>query len=183
MTIQACFTGRMPYHDRQYPKRTLSIISSLSMLSLPIMTCESMCVSEGGGRYAKVVTLDRFYDTQLYYPTIYLVFSFAHTSAWMLWYIVLSLSLSFWSNLRSLLCMHSTNIIMQRYTHDLYMHTIPMTKTIILFIFVSLLSFLKKINGHFLSSRPFIPPSRCMRSRRAAQLLAPSLVFNPRRFA
>jgi hypothetical protein len=163
MTIQACFTGRMPYHDRQYPKRTLSIISSLSMLSLPIMTCESMCVSEGGGRYAKVVTLDRFYDTQLYYPTIYLVFSFAHTSAWML--------------LRSLLCMHSTNIIMQRYTHDLYMHTIPMTKTIILFIFVSLLSFLKKINGHFLSSRPFIPPSRCMRSRRAAQLLA------PRRFA
>ena len=34
-----------------------------------------------------------------------------------------------------------------------------------------------------LSSRPFIPPSRCMRSRRAAQLLAPSLVFTPRRFA
>jgi hypothetical protein len=31
-----------------------------------------------------------------------------------------------------------------------------------------------------LSSRPFIPPLRCMRSRRAAQLLAPSLVFTPR---
>jgi hypothetical protein len=34
-----------------------------------------------------------------------------------------------------------------------------------------------------LSSRPFIPPSRFMRSRRAATLLAPSLVFTPRRFA
>jgi hypothetical protein len=31
-----------------------------------------------------------------------------------------------------------------------------------------------------LSSRPFIPPSRFMRSRRAAPLLAPSLVFTPR---
>ena len=34
-----------------------------------------------------------------------------------------------------------------------------------------------------LSSRSFIPPSRFMRSRRAATLLAPSLVFTPRRFA
>jgi hypothetical protein len=31
-----------------------------------------------------------------------------------------------------------------------------------------------------LSSRSFIPPSRFMRSRRAATLLAPSLVFTPR---
>ena len=59
------------------------------------MTCESMCVSEGGGRCAKVVALDRFYNTQAYYPTIYFVFSFAHTPSLMLWYIVLSLSLSF----------------------------------------------------------------------------------------
>jgi hypothetical protein len=34
-----------------------------------------------------------------------------------------------------------------------------------------------------LSSRPFIPLPRFMRSRRAATLLAPSLVFTPRRFA
>jgi hypothetical protein len=34
-----------------------------------------------------------------------------------------------------------------------------------------------------LSSRSFIPPSRFMRSRRAALLLAPSLVFTPQRFA
>ena len=34
-----------------------------------------------------------------------------------------------------------------------------------------------------LSSRPFIPLPRFMRSRRAASLLAPSLVFTPRRFA
>jgi hypothetical protein len=34
-----------------------------------------------------------------------------------------------------------------------------------------------------LSSRPFIPLLRFMRSRRAAPLLAPSLVFTPRRFA
>jgi hypothetical protein len=34
-----------------------------------------------------------------------------------------------------------------------------------------------------LSSRPFIPPSCFMRSRRAVLLLAPSLVFTPRRFA
>jgi hypothetical protein len=34
-----------------------------------------------------------------------------------------------------------------------------------------------------LSSRPFIPPPRFMRSRRTAPLLAPSLVFTPRRFA
>jgi hypothetical protein len=34
-----------------------------------------------------------------------------------------------------------------------------------------------------LSSRPFIPLPRFMRSRRAAPLLAPSLVFTPRRFA
>ncbi len=33
-----------------------------------------------------------------------------------------------------------------------------------------------------LSSRPFIPPPRFMRSRRAAPLLGPSLVFTPRRF-
>jgi hypothetical protein len=31
-----------------------------------------------------------------------------------------------------------------------------------------------------LSSRPFIPASRFMRSRRAALLLPPSLVFTPR---
>ncbi len=34
-----------------------------------------------------------------------------------------------------------------------------------------------------LSSRPFIPLPRFMRSRRTATLLAPSLVFTPRRFA
>jgi hypothetical protein len=34
-----------------------------------------------------------------------------------------------------------------------------------------------------LSSRSFIPPSRFMRSRSAATLLAPFLVFIPRRFA
>ncbi len=34
-----------------------------------------------------------------------------------------------------------------------------------------------------LSSRPFIPLPRFMRPRRAAPLIAPSLVFNPRRFA
>jgi hypothetical protein len=34
-----------------------------------------------------------------------------------------------------------------------------------------------------LSSRSFTPPSCFMRSRRAAPLLAPSLVFTPRRFA
>jgi hypothetical protein len=34
-----------------------------------------------------------------------------------------------------------------------------------------------------LSSRPFIPLPRFMRSRRAAPLLAPSLVFTPRLFA
>jgi hypothetical protein len=34
-----------------------------------------------------------------------------------------------------------------------------------------------------LSSRPFIPLPRFMRSRRVTPLLAPSLVFSPRRFA
>jgi hypothetical protein len=34
-----------------------------------------------------------------------------------------------------------------------------------------------------LSSRSFIFPPRFMRSRRTAPLLAPSLVFTPRRFA
>jgi hypothetical protein len=34
-----------------------------------------------------------------------------------------------------------------------------------------------------LSSRSVVPPSRFMRSRRAAPLLSPSLVFTPRRFA
>ena len=34
-----------------------------------------------------------------------------------------------------------------------------------------------------LSSRPFIPLPRFMRSRRVTPLLAPSLVFYPRRFA
>ena len=34
-----------------------------------------------------------------------------------------------------------------------------------------------------LSSRPFIPLPRCIRSRRVPSLLAPSLVFSPRRFA
>ena len=34
-----------------------------------------------------------------------------------------------------------------------------------------------------LSSRPFIPLPRFMRSRRVAPLLAPSLVFTPRQFA
>ena len=34
-----------------------------------------------------------------------------------------------------------------------------------------------------LSSRSFIPLPRCIRSRRVPSLLAPSLVFSPRRFA
>jgi hypothetical protein len=34
-----------------------------------------------------------------------------------------------------------------------------------------------------LSSRPSIPLPRFMRPRRATPLIAPSLVFNPRRFA
>jgi hypothetical protein len=34
-----------------------------------------------------------------------------------------------------------------------------------------------------LSTRPFIPLPRFMRSRRVTPLLAPSLVFSPRRFA